>query len=73
MKNSATKKVRISATGKDQSSPSNPMNIGMSMGRNTPSITSREREIRVDYTALPSACKKMNVPLLIVAGIIMQR
>ncbi len=42
------------------------MNMGMITGSSTPNTISRVRDTAVE-AALPSACKNMKVPLLIVA------
>ena len=66
-------KVNISAIGKDHNKPSRPIKIGIMIGKKTPNIISLIKEIIVETKALPRACKKMKVPLFIVANAIMHK
>ena len=73
MTTAAMRKVRMSAAGKEYSSPSRPQKRGKRIGSATPKTISRVREITVDSTALPRDWRKMNVPLLTLARTIMHR
>ena len=57
IKNTAIKKVRKSASGKDQRMPSKPRKIGRIIGRNTPKMISLAMDTMVEAAALPSACR----------------
>ena len=66
-------KVRISDTGMEYSTPSNPKNTGSNRAKPTPNTTSRNMDSSVDVSALPTACKKIKHALLTQASTIMQR
>ena len=67
------RKVRISDTGMEYSTPSKPKNTGSSRAKPTPNTTSRNMDSSVEASALPTACRKMKHALLTQARIIMQR
>ena len=73
MMNTAIKKVKISDTGMEYSTPSSPKNIGRRRANPTPNTTSRNRESMVEASALPTAYKKMKQALFTQARIIMHR
>lgn len=65
--------VKTSETGIEYNTPSSPKKSGSRSANPTPNTISRTMESMVDAAALPIACKKIKVALLMHAGIIMQR
>ena len=69
MRKSAIKKVKISDTGMEYRTPSNPKNIGNNKAKPTPNTISLTMESIVDSAAFPMACKKMKQDLFTQAKI----
>lgn len=65
--------VKISDTGIEYKTPSSLKKIGKRRAKPTLNTISRTIEGIVEATALPIACKKINVALLTQANIIIQR
>ena len=65
--------VRISDSGMEYSTPSNPKNRGRRSASPTPNTISRTIESNVDSTARPIACRKMKVALLMQAKTIIHK